>query len=230
MPADAATMDQPVTSRWSGEVQFTAKIEADPSVPLGVRLGLAVRWAIASGANLYGANLSRANLSRANLYGADLYGADLSGANLSRADLYGADLSGAKNYTPEKTTALAALPYLTGKVQAFKLVDSSGMSPIHTRRLKYEVGKTLEEADCNDDPAQHCGAGLNVADLPWVLREWREGMRIFLIEHAVKDIACVPHGTDGKYRVRKLKVLKDITEQLRANGVFGPVATQAEAA
>jgi hypothetical protein len=102
-----------VRSRWTGDVQFIAEIEADDTTPTSVKLGLAVKWARKSRANLYGAdlsganlsganlsgaNLSGANLSRANLYGADLYGANLSGANLSGAELSGAELSGANLY------------------------------------------------------------------------------------------------------------------------------------
>jgi hypothetical protein len=94
-----------VRNRWSGEAQFIAEIECKDDAPTSFKLGLAVKWAVSSGANLYGANLygadlsgadlSRANLSRANLYGADLSGADLSRANLSGANLYGANLYGA---------------------------------------------------------------------------------------------------------------------------------------
>jgi len=92
-----------VFNRFSGEVQFTAEIEASDTALSSVKLGLAVRWAVKnranlSGANLSGANLSGANLSGANLSGANLYGADLSGANLSRANLSGANLSRANLY------------------------------------------------------------------------------------------------------------------------------------
>ncbi len=89
--------------RWSGRVLFT--LDVDASLAFGVKIGLAVRAAFASGANLSGADLSGANLSgadliganlrNANLIGADLSGADLRGADLSGADLSGADLSGA---------------------------------------------------------------------------------------------------------------------------------------
>src|SRR3990167_7974172 len=99
-----------IRNRWSGEVQITAEIECEESASINIKLGLAVKWAVKSGACLSGANLSRADLSRAYLSGAylsradlsraylsgaDLSGADLSGADLSRADLSGADLSGA---------------------------------------------------------------------------------------------------------------------------------------
>ena len=79
---------------------ITVTIECDPSALSGVKLGIAVRAAIKSRANLSwadlsGANLSRADMSWANLSRADLSWADLSGANLSWADLSRADLSGA---------------------------------------------------------------------------------------------------------------------------------------
>jgi uncharacterized protein YjbI with pentapeptide repeats len=87
-----------VNNRFSGEVQFTAEIDCAEDASTSIKLGLAVRWAIESRADLSGAYLSGANLSRADLRGAylsgaDLSGADLSGANLSRADLSRADLS-----------------------------------------------------------------------------------------------------------------------------------------
>ena len=89
-----------VRSRWTGHVQFVAEIEADESAPFAIKVALAVKWALKSGALLSGALLSGALLSGANLSGADLSGAhlrsaDLSGANLSGADLSGALLSGA---------------------------------------------------------------------------------------------------------------------------------------
>ena len=81
-----------IKSRWSGAVQFTAEIECNEDDAVGVKIGLAVKWAIKSRADLYGVDLYGADLS-----GADLYGANLYGANLSRADLSRADLSRAKN-------------------------------------------------------------------------------------------------------------------------------------
>jgi hypothetical protein len=254
-----ALYDLPVTSRWTGKVQFTAKIAAHPDQPLGIRIGLAVKWAIESGANLSdanlsganlsdaylrGANLSGANLSDANLSGANLSGANLRGANLSDANLSdanlsdanlsganlsGANLSDAQGFSPERSHALAALPYLPGKLRAFKLVNANGEGHVNGG-IKYPVGKTVEEPNADCDPGNQCSSGLNVADLPWVLREWCEGYRVLVVEFTAKDIACIPHGTDGKFRLKRCKVLSDITDELRANGVFGPAEVQAEAA
>ncbi len=207
------TEDVPVKNRWSGEVQFTAKVACDPNDVWPVKLGLAVKWAIKSGAYLSGADLSRANLS----------GAYLSGANLS----------GAKGYIPERTTALAALPYMTGvsagHIAAFKLVNRKGEGHVNGG-IKYPVGEEVFEPTADRNPERDCGAGLNIADLPWVLSEWCEGYRILLVEHTAADIAAIPLGTNGKYRVTRLRVLRDVTEELRANGVFGPVAEPAVAA
>lgn len=83
-----------VTSRWTGEVKFTAEIACDEAAERSVKLGLAVQWAIKSGADLSCANLSCANLYRVNLSGVDLCGAILSGANFSCANLYLTDFSG----------------------------------------------------------------------------------------------------------------------------------------
>ncbi len=99
-----------VLNRFSGRVQFVAEIECSENELPSVKLGLAVKWAVTSGAYLGGANLSGAYLSYAylsganlsdaylrdaNLGGANLSGAYLSGANLSGANLRGANLDGA---------------------------------------------------------------------------------------------------------------------------------------
>ena len=61
-----------VLNRWSGEVKFTAEIDCAADALPSVKMGLAVKWAIKS---------------RADLAGAYLAGAYLAGADLARADL-----------------------------------------------------------------------------------------------------------------------------------------------
>jgi len=84
-----------IRNRWTGAVQFTAEIDATYDTPRRVKIGLAVKWARRTGADLRGADLSGADLSGADLRGADLRGAVLRGADLSGAVLRDADLSGA---------------------------------------------------------------------------------------------------------------------------------------
>jgi Pentapeptide repeats (8 copies) len=91
-------MKYAIKNRWNDTVIFEATIDCAVDATEGLKLGLAVRLAYKSGANLYGANLSGADLRDANLSGANLSGANLSGANLRGANLYGANLSGANLY------------------------------------------------------------------------------------------------------------------------------------
>ena len=79
-----------VKNRFTGEVQFTAEIEAVDDASTSVKLGLAVKWAFKARAYLDGANLAGANLDGANLDGAYLARANLDGANLDGANLDGA--------------------------------------------------------------------------------------------------------------------------------------------
>ena len=82
-----------IKNRWSGALVFECSASADlAGAPDGLRLGFAVKAALAAKANLSGAVLSGAFLSGADLRDADLRDALLSGANLSGADLRGADL------------------------------------------------------------------------------------------------------------------------------------------
>ena len=112
---------------FTGGVQFTAEIDCDPASPPPIKLGLAVRFAVAKradlidadligadliGADLRGASLScaclkGARLSCACLRGACLRGADLIGADLRGADLIGADLRGA-SLIGDKITRIVA--------------------------------------------------------------------------------------------------------------------------
>jgi hypothetical protein len=85
-----------VFNRFSGDIQFTAKIDAKQADSEYVKLGLAVRWAHENGASLDGASLDGARLVGARLVGASLDGASLDRASLDRASLVGASLVGAR--------------------------------------------------------------------------------------------------------------------------------------
>jgi uncharacterized protein YjbI with pentapeptide repeats len=126
-----------VRNRFSGAVQFTAEIECGENTSTSVKLGLAVRWAIKSRADLSGANLSGAYLSRANLSGADLSRANLSranhsGANHSGANLSGADLSRANLSGADLSDAYLSRADLSGAdlSGAYRLYISGSMHPL----------------------------------------------------------------------------------------------------
>ena len=184
-----------IRNRWSGEVQITAEIECEESASINIKLGLAVKWAVKSWAYLSGADLSRA---------------DLSGADLSRADLSRANLSWAYGIAPEICTPLLMLLDQPGPLRAYKLVNEVGVGPFNGG-IKYEIGKTVEEPTANADPSKDCAAGINVATLDWCLKEWKPGYRILIVEFDVKDIACIPTATAGKFRLRRCKVIAEKT-------------------
>ena len=82
-----------IKNRYTGQVKFTAEIEANDTTPLSLKIGLAVKWGIKNYADLSYADLSYADLRYADLRSADLSSANLRYANLSSANLRYADLS-----------------------------------------------------------------------------------------------------------------------------------------
>ena len=87
-------------------------------------------------------------------------------------------------------------------------------------REKIRTSPTPRSSRCaaNTDPNELCGKGLHVATLPWVMREWRKGYTVLLVEFWADDIACIPYGTDGKFRLHRCRVVgeKDVTKQVAA--------------
>ena len=176
----------------------------------GANLGGAdLRDAYLGGADLRDAYLGGADLRGANLRRAYLRDADLGGADLRGADLRGANLGGATGIAPERCTDLLMLLDQVGKIRAYKLTKPDGSGPTYPG-LTYEVGKTVKAADANTDPDDHCGAGVNLATLPWCLSQWRPGYRIFVCEFTRADIAAIPTATDGKFRVHRCKAVREI--------------------
>jgi hypothetical protein len=81
-----------VTNRFTGKLAFTAEIDCAEDTTHSVKIGLAVKWALKTGADLRDADLRDADLRDADLCGADLRDADLRDADLCGADLRDADL------------------------------------------------------------------------------------------------------------------------------------------
>lgn len=158
------------------------------------------------GANFEGANFEGAYLKGANLEGANLEGANLEGAYLEGANLKGANLKGAYGINPFLVQDLLMLHDQIGKIRAYKLVNERNEGP-YRGGIRYEKGKEYEVKDANTNVNEDCGAGINVATLPWVLREWHKGYRVLVVEFAAKDIAAIPTASDGKFRLYRCKVV-----------------------
>jgi uncharacterized protein YjbI with pentapeptide repeats len=206
-----------IKHRFNGSILFVIETNS---------LKLAVDAAVRSRADLSGANLSRADLSGANLSGADLSGANLSGANLSGADLSLADLSGANLSGADLSRAYLSLANLSGAdginkyltthlygmldqhdpLVAYKLVTADGIGPFNGG-ITYCVGSTYEEPSADTDEQTACGAGINLASLDWCIRHYQPGYRILIAEFHKADIAAIPIGSDGKFRVRRCRIV-----------------------
>lgn len=186
---------------------------------------LAVEAAVKSRANLFRANLTgadltrtnlfRANLSEADLTGADLFRANLFGANLSEANLTEANLTGARGVNKYICTPLLMLLDQPGEIRAYKLVNDNFEGP-YQGGIKYVQGEEAVVGDgkANCDENEHCGAGINLATLDWCMKEWKTGYHILVAEFKREDIAAIPTGTDGKFRVKMCKIIgeKDLVE------------------
>jgi len=158
-------------------------------------------------ADLRYANLRSADLRYANLRSADLSSADLSYANLSYAKLSSANLSYAKGVNKNLVTPLRILIEQPGPVRAYKLVNEKGEGPFNGG-INYLDGEEFTTASFNGDENEQCGAGINLATLDWVMKEWKLGFRILIMEFFVnhpKNNLCIPTATDGKFRVKQCR-------------------------
>ena len=177
-----------IKNRFTGNIIFTAETD---------NLKLAVELAVRQNTDLSGANLSGADLSKAYLSEADLSGAYLSGADLSRA-------IGVNKHI---TTSLYLLYDQIGKIRAYKLTKANDEGPTYGG-IKYIVGETVS-VNANTDENKQCSYGISVATLDWCIKQWEKGHKIKMVEFTRKDIACIPIGSDGKFRVSKCRVIAE---------------------
>jgi hypothetical protein len=105
------------------------------------------------------------------------------------------------------TTPLYILQDQIGKIRAYKLTKSDGTGPYYPT-ITYRIGKTYTEK-ADTDESKQCSNGISLATLDWCIKEWKPGYKIFVAEFTAKDIACIPIGSDGKFRVSKCKIIRE---------------------
>ena len=176
-----------------------------------VKAGANLQDANLQGAKLQDANLQDANLQGANLQGANLQDAKLQGAKLQDAKLQGAKLQGAKDFNKYKVQPLLMLLDQPGKLRFYKAVSKDLCSPTSHTIIQYKIGGKVSVEDANTDEYNLCAAGINVATLDWILKEYRHTqVRIIVIECTANDIACIPVTSDGKIRLHRGKVVAEL--------------------
>ena len=162
-------------------------------------------------ADLRWADLRSADLRSANLRSADLRSADLSSADLRSANLSSANLHSAKLDEPIQYSDIYYLLKMQkkSKLRAWKyLVD--GKSPY--QHATYAVGETYTFVDLYTDANEQCGKGGNVATLNWCLKDNLQADEFIEVEFNTSAIV-VPYFTDGKFRVREFKVLRQVNRK-----------------
>ena len=209
-----------ISHRWSDKILFEKDCESQRECALeALKAGADLREANLSGIDLSFARLDGARLDGARLDGARLDGASLVRASLVRARLDGARLDGATGLNRHRTVDLLLLQHQPGPIRLFKLVTHDLLSPMQRdpgQQLKYEVGSVVEVSGANVNDNETCAAGVNVATLPWCLRNFGEAQRgdkrgrIMVVEFTAADIACIPTATDGKLRLHRCTVVGEL--------------------
>ena len=143
------------------------------------------------------------------------------------SDLKGANLGGAKGCAPELSTPIRLLLDQPGKIRAYKLVNEKGVGPFNGG-ITYEVGKKYEVKDADTDLENECGAGINLATLDWCLKNWKEGYKVLIAEFEAADIACIPNGSDGKFRNFRCEIVGE--KELDYERIFPKAKKEAEEA
>ena len=166
---------------------------------------------------LHNANFSKANLSQAQFIKAVITNANFCEAHICETDFYKANVYEAIGINPYFCTPLLGLLDQPGDIIAYKLVTNSLGSPYYGK-ITYRIGSIVECPDADTDAMKPCAKGINVADLHWCIHAWRFGYRILRVKFKAKDIAAIPTGTDGKFRVRKCKVVDEV--DLKAIGLI----------
>ena len=96
-------------------------------------------------------------------------------------------------------------------LKAYKYLNGN-KSPY--QNFEYDVGKEYTFDDLDKDETVLCGTGGNVATLEWCLRDTNFDLdKTYIeVEFHSKD-AVIPFNSDGKFRVRKFKILRKLTKK-----------------
>lgn len=171
---------------------------------------------------LESANLRCAEIDNANLKGADFYHADLRGVNFNFVELKQVEGLCSIFQSP-----LTILKFQTGTLKAYKILFEDYTTPFEG--FKYEMGKVYETDDYDEDEREDCGKGFNVATLEWCLRHtyphlddvmnlYKRNLYVYIeVEFDPKDIVAIPYGSDGKFRVRKMKITRELSNEELVN-------------
>jgi len=109
-------------------------------------------------------------------------------------------------------------------IQGYKLVRPGGRNYIHTKYKTYKIGREYKiKADTRQD--YDCSYGLNVGTWDWCKKNKPTSnfisipmppanYKVLVVHFRVKDVACIPNGTDGKLRLHKGLIVSALRGEL----------------
>ena len=104
------------------------------------------------------------------------------------------------------------MKFQKGKLRAFKHLNGN-KSPYEN--FEYKIGKTYICKDYDSDERKLCSKGYNVATLDWCLKDTNYNLSktYIIVEFEAKDIIAIPYNSDGKFRVKKMKIVRKLTKK-----------------
>jgi hypothetical protein len=131
------------------------------------------------------------------------------------------------------------LEELVGQRRGYKYLNKNKTSPY--KNFKYDFRKKrFETNDLDTRLSEDCGAGFNLATIPWILRDSENILDQIIVEFSIPQEATIiiPDGSSGKFRTNviiKQKVfhitdiipeLKNIQEQLKTYKPINPITAK----
>ena len=106
----------------------------------------------------------------------------------------------------ERVMKYETVEQLVKRRKGYKYLLSNGESPYQGYKYILRKGKVFVCNDLNTNPHSDCGAGWNLATLPWILGSCDPIASTKIVEFSIpKDATIVvPDGTTGKFRTDKM--------------------------
>ena len=170
---DGTVIKFDIMNRFSGDVQFTAEIDCLEDASRSYKIGLSVKWAIKSGADLYRADLSGANLYRAILSEANLYGAEGADLVIARSRILpDGDIIGWKKCRDDVIVKLR-IPAEAKRSHAFgrkcraefadvlEVIGADKAISLHDRATVYASGERIVPDSFDENWQEECSSGIH---------------------------------------------------------------------
>jgi len=93
-------------------------------------------------------------------------------------------------------------------IRAYKLVTVNNTGPYY-KLIKYEIGQSYSVDNASTNEETQCAEGISLASLDWCCRNWKNGYKVLIAEFNKKDIAAIPIGSNGKFRVHRCKIIAE---------------------